>query len=119
MKVGRKRRDDMASKVQTNMVTAGLYGSQIIRDYLRGQDSNRKKFTQKVSNTKLQAAIKAVEHTIGLPKAKLDIKTDALTMADIARLAAAFDAGGEDVMEVPTTPTKPLTARQIKERASN
>lgn len=117
----RKARSDTASHTQTNMAEAGLIGSGIIRDYLRGKDTKNRK-VKPISMVKLTAALKSVEHAIGLPKAKIILKTDALTMQDIAELAETFDkntdkTGGNS--NIKYIPTKPLTARQVRERANN
>lgn len=72
------------------MCEAGVYGAKLIRDCLRGKDSKGRKMP-KVSMTRIRAAIEAVAHSIGFPKQKIDIKTDALTMQEIAEIASKFD----------------------------
>ena len=101
----RKARSDTASHTQTNMAEAGLIGSGIIRDYLRGKDTRNRK-VKPISMTKLTAALKSVEHAIGLPKAKIELKTDAFTMKEIAEMAADFDKNGDGNGEVLSVPTK-------------
>lgn len=111
--MSRKAMSGTASHTQTNMAEAGLIGSGLIRDYIRGKDSHGVK-VKPLSNTKLLACIKAVEHAIGLPKAKLYVKTDALSMKEVSEMAATWDEDSETVM----VPTKPLTARQLRERVA-
>ncbi len=128
-------------QIQKTLQEAAVYAAKLIRDSLRGKDSNNRKTKVKLTSVKLLAAIKAIEHTIGLPKAKIELKTDALTMRDIAEIAAMFDAmsaqtaqenalklhqsahesalNGDESDDIMIVPTKPLTARQLKERAQN
>jgi len=110
---------------QQTLDEACVYGAKLVRDVLRGKQGRGTK-NIRVSSSKLMAAKIAIEHSLGLPKAKVYVKTDALSMQDIAELAALFDENGTesgenslDNVPVIDVPTKPLTARQIKERAKN
>lgn len=116
-------------QIQQTLVEAAVYGAKLLLYNLRGKDSKGRKMPR-VANSKLNAAKIAIDHAIGLPKAKIELKTDALTMKDIAEIAALFDNNvaesaqkseqnddeNSDIMHVPT---KPLTARQVRERAKN
>jgi len=96
---GRKPKTIKTRQIQETLTEAGVYGSKLIRDILRGTDSKHRK-TKPVSMSKLRAAIEAINHAIGLPKAKIELKTDALTMKDIAELAVSFGQEA-DVLTVP------------------
>jgi len=107
-------------ETQQTLLEAGVYAAKLVRDIVKGRDVKGHKVIR-IPSYKLVAAKIAIEHSLGLPKAKIELKTDAMTMKDIAELAAGFDnangdSPGDDVMNVPT---KPLTARQMKERAQN
>lgn len=126
--MSRPSKSNATRETQQTLMEAGLYGSKLVRDILRGTtlapNGNLVKM-KRVSGVKLVAAKLAIEHSIGLPKAKIELKTDALTMKDIAELAHTFGDGGlmsdnnGDEEEIILVPTKPLTPRQIRERAQN
>ena len=123
----RPRKTEATRQIQQTLTESAVYAAKLVLYTLRGIDGDGRK-TRRVSSAKLQAAFKAIEHAIGLPKAKIELKTDALTMKDIAELAVAFNVNdadnpgkdGESSLEsipIIDIPTKPLTARQVKERA--
>lgn len=118
----RPRKSDATRETQTTLTEAAVYASKLIRDIVKGRDVKGLKM-KRVSGAKLVAAKIAIEHAIGLPKAKIELKTNALTMKDIAELALTFDENGDENSsesdDLMIVPTKPLTARQIKERAKN
>ncbi len=121
----RPRKTEATRQTQQTLSEAAVYGAKLIRDILRGT-TTRKGATGttlvkmgRVSGAKLAAAKIAIDHAIGLPKAKIELKTDAMTMKDIAELAQAFGENGDENNDVVVVPTKPLTKRQLKERSKN
>ena len=126
----RPRKTEATRQIQQTLTEAAVYGAKLVLYTLRGKDANGRN-TGRVSNTKILAAFKAIEQADGLPKAKIMLKTDALTWKEIAEMAATFgedaeeNAGkvtqnGDDSLDnVPIVdiPTKTLTVRQVKERA--
>lgn len=127
---GRLAKTEATRQTQQTLDEAAVYGAKLVRDALRGTQGRGTK-NIRVSGSKLQAAKIAIEHSIGLPKGKLYIKTDALTWKEIAEMAATFGEDAEDnagkvtqsgddsLDNVPVVdiPTRPLTTRQVKERA--
>ncbi len=123
---GRPPKTQATRQTQQTLVEAAVHAAKLIRDTVRGYSmvtgddgKVRKVKVTRVAASKLAAAKIAIEHSLGLPKAKIELKTDALTMKDIAELAATFDVNSEESGDTLLVPTKPLTARQEKERANN
>lgn len=89
--MARRKRTLETVQIQKTMNEAGVFGAKLIRDCLRGKDATGHKLSKPISMTRIRAAIEAVNHSIGYPKQKIDIKTGALTMQEIAELATSFD----------------------------
>ena len=91
--MARPRKSEATRQTQQTLTEAAVYGAKLVRDALRGYSvvNGKRVKVSRVANSKLNAAKIAIEHSLGLPKAKIELKTDALTMKDIAELAKTFD----------------------------
>lgn len=91
----RPRKSEATRETQQVLFEAAVYGAKLIRDVLKGTTRKTPKSTltktPRVAASKLFAAKIAIEHAIGLPKAKLELKTNALTMKEIAEIASDFN----------------------------
>ncbi len=113
-------------QIQKTLQEAAVYGAKLIRDNLKGSTiainrDGKPKVVKlpSVPASKLLAAKIAIEHAIGLPKAKIEVKTDALTMKDIAELAASFDGVNADDNDVLTVPLPPVSNDNAVKDAKN
>lgn len=106
---GRKPKDTNTRQIQQTMTEAGVIGSKLIRDYVRGRDEHGN--IVKVSGTKLKAAIESVAHAIGTPTQKvITARVGDMTLKELAELANEFDAevmksdakSDAEVIHVPT-----------------
>lgn len=110
----RPRKTEATRQIQQTLTEAAVYGAKLLLYNLRGKDAKGRN-TPRVSNSKINTAKIAIEHAIGLPKAKIELKTGAMTMQDIAELAATFEDNG-DVLLIPT---KPVSVEDVPDESKN
>lgn len=118
--MARPTKTEATRQAQQTLDEACVHAAKLVRDVVRGRTEVNGKLVKmgRISGAKLVAAKIAIEQSLGLPKAKVYVKTNALSMLDIAELAESFDGNGDKDPGIINIPTKPLTARQLKERAN-
>lgn len=88
---GRKAKDINTRQVQQTMTEAAVFGSKLIRDFIRGTDEHGNKVS--ITMVKLQACLQSIAHGIGLPRQKVEYTHtgEQLTLKDLGELAERFD----------------------------
>ena len=90
---GRPPKSQSTRQTQQTLYEAGVEGAKLIRDILRGFSMVKGKRVpmKRVSGAKMKAAELAISHSIGLPKAKIEVTTGTMSAQEIAEKAAEFD----------------------------
>lgn len=127
MPSGRLSKDEITRQVWQIMREAGLYGSRVLRDYVRGfakddfgNPVSPSKKQVKVTGVKLKACLEAIAYTIGRPKESLELNDiTQMSLKDLANLAEKADRKLDKNLDDTVTVVKAQEMVGVKDNSDN